>query len=195
MRPSTVVTVMAAIAVAAIAGASCSSDTESPATPDTGITPGIIEPTATPPADDTLETADLPEEEVGTLVNRFDLDPGDCFNTYGLVDTDVEAQPTTRVVACDDAHESEVYYQRNYPAGPEAPYPGADEMISWTEQRCYREFEAFTGATYELSALEIGVIHPTELTWTGPGLHREVTCYVYAVGGGGLQGSMAGSGL
>jgi hypothetical protein len=163
------------------------------------LAPSILEATPTP-TDETppaeLEVTELPAEEEGVLVNQYDLDPGDCFNTYAAPSVDLEVLPTTRVVDCNDPHESEVYYQHNLPGGPDEAYPGEDEIRRAAEQRCYREFEGFTASVYEVSALEIGVIHPTLETWTGPGLHREITCYVFAASGGALQGgSMANAGI
>lgn len=179
-----------------LATAACSSAGVGDGQPETDRSePGIIAATPTPEPDPELETTDLPVEEEGVLVNRFDLDPGDCFNTYGVLANDEETQPTTRAVECTRAHESEVYYQRNYPGGADEPFPGVEELYRRAETRCYDEFPEFTGSEYVTSDLDIGVIHPTFETWTGPGLHREFTCFVFALGGGGLQGSMADTGL
>jgi len=184
--------------VLAFGAAACTSDPGDEAAESDAVGPSILEVPPTPTATDDgaeMPITELPDEEEGVLVNRFDLDPGDCFNTYPAALTDEEAQPTTRVVECERPHESEVYYQRNYPAGPDEFYPGAAAMQRWSQERCYREFHEFTGSEYEWSDLDIGVIHPTLTTWTGPGLHREVTCYVFAFTGGGLQGSMNNSGI
>lgn len=189
---------VAALTAALVVSACSSGGSESGADVDPSV-PSILEATPTPVVESDgaeIETSEVPEEEEGVLVNQFDLDPGDCFNTYGVASPDLEVQPTTRVVDCNGPHESEVYYQRNLPGGPEETFPGEDAVRRAAEQRCYREFEEFTGTVYEVSALEIGVMHPTFDTWTGPGLHREITCYVYAVSGGALQGgSMATSGI
>ncbi len=194
MRP------LLAVLCAGILLVSACSSGDSPADGVTGPSvPSIVEATPTPVVESDgaeIELTEVPEEEEGVLVNPFDLDPGDCFNTYGVAGPEPDVQPTTRVVDCEGPHESEVYYQRNLPGGPEENFPGEDAVRRAAEERCYREFEDFTGAVYELSALEIGVMHPTFDTWTGPGLHREITCYVYAVSGGALQGgSMAASGI
>jgi hypothetical protein len=194
MRSLLVVALTGSLVVSA-----CSSGGSESGTDVDSTVPSIVEATPTPVVETDgaeIETTEVPEEEEGVLVNPFDLDPGDCFNTYGVATPDLDVQPTTRVVDCDGPHESEVYYQRNLPGGPEETFPGDDAARRAAEQRCYREFEDFTGTVYELSALEIGVMHPTFDTWTGPGLHREITCYVYAVSGGALQGgSMASSGI
>lgn len=186
---------MAAVSLAAAACSSGGTADDTGGADTTG--PSIIEATPTPvsEAGAELELAELPDADEGVLVNRFDLDPGDCFNTSAVTDLTADAQPVTRVVDCARAHESEVYLQRNFPAAADEPFPGDEELQRWAEERCYNDFEDFTGREYELSDLEIGVVHPTFTTWTGPGLHREITCFVYAVAGGGLQGSMAGSGF
>ncbi|MDH3752325.1 MAG: septum formation family protein [Acidimicrobiia bacterium] len=198
MRRSTVGRAALLVAAATLAASACASTTGDSGADGDGLEPAIIAATPTPASgvgDGSDELVELPEVEEGVLVNRFDLDPGDCFNTYAVVDFGEDAQPTTRVVECTRPHESEVYLQRSFPAGPGEAYPGEEDIRAWADEQCYGDFEEFAAAEYELSALEIGVIHPTDTTWSGPGLHREITCYVFSATGGGLQGSMDGSGI
>ncbi|MGZ0230033.1 MAG: septum formation family protein [Acidimicrobiales bacterium] len=176
----------------------CSSTTpeESPAA-NNELQPGIIQATPTPivnPDADPDTIVDLPDEQQGVLINRYDLEVQYCFNTYGIQSLEQDAQPTTTIVACREPHESEVYYQSNYPAGGDQPFPGTDAITRWTEERCYREFEGWVGQIYELSELEIGIVHPSRETWD-VGNYRTITCYVYSVAGGGLIGSMSDTGI
>ena len=97
---------------------------------------------------------------------------------------------------CAGPHDGEVYFQVFHPAEASVPYPGGDEMLAWAQRHCYEQFEGFVGQEYELSELDIGILHPTNETWSDPiGRHREVTCYVEAWRGGRLLGSMRASGF
>ena len=132
----------------------------------------------------------------GLIVNPFDLEAGQCFNNYLTVLADDEFRELTTVVDCSGPHDGEVYFQVFHPAEVGEPYPGPDEMLAWAQQHCYAQFEGFVGQEYELSELDIGILHPTEPTWSDPiGRHREVTCYVEAWRGGRLLGSMRLSGF
>ncbi len=132
----------------------------------------------------------------GLIVNPYDMEVGGCFNSYLTVLGDNQFQELTTVVDCTAPHDGEVYFKVFHPAGAGEPYPGPDEMFDWAEGHCYEQFERFVGQEYELSELDIGILHPTEITWSDPiGRHREVTCYVEAWRGGRLLGSMRGSGF
>ena len=132
----------------------------------------------------------------GLIVNPYDLEAGQCFNTYLTLLGDNTFEELTTVVDCAGPHDGEVYFQVFHPAEATEPYPGQDEMLNWAQQHCYAQFEGFVGQEYEVSELDIGILHPTEPTWSDPvGRHREVTCYVEAWRGGRLLGSMRGSGF
>ena len=132
----------------------------------------------------------------GLIVNPYDLDAGQCFNSYLTALGDNQFQELTTVVECSGPHDGEVYFQIMHPAPWGEPYPGVEEMGAWAQQQCYEQFSGFVGQEYELSDLDIGILQPTDLTWTDPiGRHREVTCYVEAWRGGRLLGSMRLSGF
>ncbi len=182
---------LAALAlIGALSTAACSSASPDEAVPPTGESPGrIVE------LPQTADGEPVPLEPSGVVVNKYDLGPGSCFNQYSTLGETGSTTEETRVVDCSEPHEGEVYLQLPYPAGAGEPYPGVSAMIGWTEQQCYQAFEDFVGLQYELSGLQIGTMQPTFETWTGAGLHREVTCYVYSYTGNALQGTMAGSGV
>ena len=150
---------------------------------------------------DTLRRDGLPvvaetDRLEGLIVNRYELEAGQCFNSYLTALGDNRFQELTTVVDCSGPHDGEVYFQVFHPAEAGEPYPGSDEMLTWAQQRCYDQFEGFVGQEYELSELDIGILHPTNETWSDPvGRHREVTCFVEAWRGGRLLGSMRGSGF
>ena len=150
---------------------------------------------------DTLRRDGLPVVEEtdrleGLIVNRYELEVGQCFNSYLTALGDNQFQELTTVVDCAGPHDGEVYFQVFHPAEAGEPYPGSNEMLAWAERPCYEQFEGFVGQEYELSELDIGILHPTKETWSDPiGRHREVTCYVEAWRGGRLLGSMRLSGF
>lgn len=150
---------------------------------------------------DTLRRDGLPVVEEtdrleGLVVNRYELEAGQCFNSYLTALGDNQFQQLTTVVDCAGPHDGEVYFQVFHPAEAGEPYPGPDEMQAWAQRQCYEQFEGFVGQEYELSELDIGILHPTDETWSDPiGRHREVTCYVEAWRGGRLLGSTRGSGF
>ncbi len=132
----------------------------------------------------------------GLIVNPYNMDVGQCFNSYLTVLGDNDFQELTTVVDCTGPHDGEVYFQIFHPAEVGEPFPGTDEMEAWAERHCYEQFAGFVGQEYELSELDIGILQPTDVTWSDPiGRHREITCFVEAWRGGRLLGSMRLSGF
>ena len=192
----------AALAAAVLAGTlgACSETQEQPTTgeldpvrilrPDPGAS-GATEPRRS----DGLQVVEKTDRLEGLIVNQYDLEVGQCFNSYLTALGDNRFRELTTLVDCAGPHDGEVYFQVLHPGEAGEPYPGPGKMPAWAQDRCYERFGEFVGQEYELSELEIGVLHPTEETWTGVGRHREVTCYVEAWGGGRLLGSMRLSGF
>lgn len=148
------------------------------------------------PRRDGLPVVEETDRLEGLIVNRYELEVGQCFNSYLTALGDNRFQELTTVVDCAGPHDGEVYFQVFHPAEAGEPFPGGDEMVAWAERHCYKQFEGFVGQEYELSELEIGILHPTDETWSDPvGRHREVTCYLEAWRGGRLLGSMQLSGF
>ncbi|MXZ31392.1 MAG: hypothetical protein F4078_08370 [Acidimicrobiia bacterium] len=192
-------TALVLLAVAAVAG--CGEQEEAAAVEDLApvrilrLDPGDVE-RAEATKRGGLPVVEETDRLEGLIVNRFELEVDQCFNSYLTALGDSQFEELTTVVDCAGPHDGEVYYQDFHPADASAAFPGAEGMLAWAQRQCYEQFEGFVGAEYELSELEIGVLHPTEETWTDPlGRHREVTCYVEAWRGGRLLGSMRGSGF
>lgn len=127
--------------------------------------------------------------------NIYTLDVGDCFNLYdALEDSSVTKLITTP--ECSDAHDHEVYLKVDFPAGPDAAWPGDDIVRQWGTEQCYAAFHDFVGEIYELSIYEIGVAIPTQENFTHPvGRYRGVTCWVGHDEGEKLVGSARGTGV
>jgi hypothetical protein len=133
----------------------------------------------------------------GRVTNRYDLEIGECFNEYVLDFTDRGSEDITTVVDCRGVHDAEVYHQFMVPGDQGAAYPGEDALDDLAESECYQRFGEFVGVPYEISELGLGFLRPTVETWTGAGVHREVTCFVEPYDSG-LRlegGSVAGRGL
>jgi len=134
---------------------------------------------------------DAERNDEGTVVaggeeSVFDLEVGDCWNTPSGADDklgNVEAVP------CGDPHDSEVYYQYETDL---AEFPGDDAMFESAAEGCLEEFEAFVGATYDESDLDIRALFPTAGSWDDG--DRVVSCSVYAIDDSKLTGSMEGIG-
>ncbi|MFV2039936.1 MAG: septum formation family protein [Acidimicrobiales bacterium] len=165
------VLVLASVALIAVScTAATTNDAEAP------VEPAIVQITPQPTGED--QPTPAPE---GRIENKYDLEVSWCFNRYEIYSEQFdESTEVTTVVDCRRPHDGEVYATYFNPAGADAPYPGNAETERWAKLSCYSGFASFMGVDYELSALEIGVIRPTEETWTGEGVHREATCYVYA---------------
>ena len=132
----------------------------------------------------------------GLIVNPYDMEVGQCFNSYLTALGDNDFQELTTIVDCAGPHDGEVYFQIFHPAEVGEPFLGTEEMEAWAERHCYEQFAGFVGQEYELSELDIGILQPTHVTWSDPiGRHREVTCFVEAWRGGRLLGSMRLSGF
>lgn len=193
----------AAAAAVALAGAvAACGDQDSQAGPDDLAPVRILRPDPEAADDTRIQRRDGPPVVEGTdrleglIINPFDLVAGQCFNNYLTALADNTFEELTTVVDCAGPHDGEVYFQIFRPEEADEPYPGPDELLAWAQQHCYDQFEGFVGQEYELSELDIGVLAPTESTWSDPvGLHREVICYVKAWRGGRLLGSMRGSGF
>ncbi len=136
----------------------------------------------------------------GRVTDRFTLEPGMCFNRYDIYSPQLdELTEFTTEVDCRRPHDGEVYAPLDYPAEAEELFPGNSEIQRWANLECYARFEEFVGTPYELSALEIGTIQPTDADWDGddrPGEipERRVLCYVFAPGEL-LEGPMQNSGF
>lgn len=115
-----------------------------------------------------------------------ELRVGDCLDDPGAQTEVTEI----RAVPCDDPHDLEVYHEFTYADAYSPPSP--DEALSLIEQGCFPAFEAFIGAPYEDSELDIYWFEPTTAGWARG--DRTVQCAVYVPDGSQLTGSARGSG-
>ncbi|MGH9277283.1 MAG: septum formation family protein, partial [Acidimicrobiales bacterium] len=108
----------------------------------------------------------------GSGKNYTDLQVGDCFQEpserFSSVDT----------VACTDEHDLEVYALLDYPAAPDAPFPGMEELIRYASQMCLGKFRDYAGVPFESLNLRDVYITPRESAWEDGA--RRIVCAVGA---------------
>jgi hypothetical protein len=153
-----------------------------------------------------------------TELTAYRIEVGDCFN--GSIPFAVQ---TITAIPCDEPHDQEAYAlydlaeegaddgegeegedggeegedggeEGEDSAGEEAPWPGDTRVHQLAERGCLVRFGEYVGAPYEVSTLEIGLLMPTEQTWTEID-DREVVCTVHRADGTRLEQSAEGSGL
>jgi hypothetical protein len=126
----------------------------------------------------------------------FALVAGDCFqDRSGLATADPDELVEAAVVevACDNAHDAEVYEVRTLPDAVDASFPGDLVVADTAAQGCAAAYEAFVGGPYPSANLEIAYLFPSEATWTELD-DRRVICAVVTVDGTQLTGTAMGMG-
>lgn len=133
----------------------------------------------------------------GAPVNPFDLRAGDCYNEVSWIDEDQERRINiTAKIDCAEPHDREVYFEEEFPAPQNAPFPGDVKMSEWSTELCYGAFSGFVGLEYELSIYGIDFLQPTKETFEHPvGRHRRVTCSLYDTTDNQVVGTARGSRL
>lgn len=109
-----------------------------------------------------------------------DFEVGDCFDDNSdLADVTgtslIEAQ--VEQVPCSGTHDAEVFFVFDHPAPDNSPYPGDSAMFDTAINACLEEFEAFVGAPYETSALDIYFLAPSPEGFSRLD-ERKITCAV-----------------
>ena len=122
----------------------------------------------------------------GDDTSVFELGVGDCFNDQeDLTQTEVSNVET---VDCSEPHDNEIYYEYSM---TEAIFPGNASALETSSLRCLDQFDAFVGADYLDSDLDLFPITPTAQSWAEG--DRVVYCALYALDLSRLTGSMRGS--
>lgn len=159
-------------------------------------------------------TTSTEPDSLGELIDFHEFVPGDCFDErlvagQGQVEIDIEGriaetettETTTATIPVDEteekflvecslAHDNEVYFVIEM---DDTAFPGTEAVTEFADNQCFDAFEDYIGQQYELSALEIGYLIPTEDSWFLP--DREVVCFVFNRSGPKLEGSVEGLGL
>ena len=145
--------------------------------------PSTNSPTTTP----STTTTTIP----GIVVNKFALTIDDCFDQ--LEDLAAGRQEVTTKITCDEPHDAQIFSRS--PIRPSRGlYPGDDIVEDYALAACYLRFEAWAGAIYETSALEIRAFTPTRDDFEAQG-YRGIQCFVERNDGAKLVGTSRSSGL
>lgn len=154
--------VLALLAILAMAG--CTSSTD-PTSAPTEI--ASVEPSTSTASASALATSSASVGE-GEEVSVFDLDSGDCFRADG------DQVESVTVVGCDQPHFYEAFDVIDHEAGPDEPFPGDDVIVEYADTECQAGFEAFVGLDYLSSIWYITSVTPSQETWSQG--DREIIC-------------------
>lgn len=106
-----------------------------------------------------------------------DLVAGDCVNGSAFSAQATGQATEAQVTDCAASHDGEVVGVITYTEGPEAAYPGEDQVAAYAEQQCAIAFEAYVGVAYGTSPLSMVSLWPTEDSW--PSGDREAVCVAF----------------
>lgn len=106
-----------------------------------------------------------------------DLLAGDCVDGAAFSAEATGQATEAQVVDCAAAHDGEVVGVITYTQGPEAPFPGADQVAAYADEQCAIAFEAYVGVAYGSSPLSMVSLWPTEASWSGG--DREAVCVAF----------------
>tara|TARA_B110000238_G_C15946517_1_gene361321 strand:- start:267 stop:749 length:483 start_codon:yes stop_codon:yes gene_type:complete len=121
-------------------------------------------------------------------VDIFQIRVGDCFNdkTESL---DASEVSSVGGIPCDLPHDNEIYDRT---LAPQGVFPGEESITDIASQYCLANFEAFVGASYQDSLLNITYLYPTQDSWNSVG-DREIFCIVFDMNDEKMLGSMENS--
>ena len=133
----------------------------------------------------------IPRNESGGLseaasIPVTDFAVGDCFDDPTVFEVEeVEGLP------CETAHDNEVFAIFDH-EDPDQSWPGQDALDEYSYFACIDQFEAYVGADYVDSRLEVSFFSPLEDGWDS-GDH-EIVCFLFDIDFAKLTKSMRGSG-
>jgi hypothetical protein len=134
-----------------------------------------------------LERPPVDPDAEGVLVT--DLAVGDCYDLPEAGAIVIAAE----LVNCSEPHEFELIAIVSHNSSLNAPYPGQQVTFEAAVDLCMEPFEAYVGATYDDSVLDILVLYPLEESWESG--DRLSSCSAYRLDGGMLSESVRLSGL
>ena len=121
------------------------------------------------------------ESEVTELVQdgevlALEVREGDCVDLPDVSDdADTGGVASFELVACDVAHDAEVYELFDLTDADQ--FPGVAAVEAEAAEGCLDAFEPFIGVAYEESQFFFTFVPPSEGSWEGIG-DREVICLV-----------------
>lgn len=124
--------------------------------------------------------------EAGGTLSVDDLRVGDCFD---FADDGSDEFGSVEAMPCTQAHDHQIFHIANHET---ASYPTDVELGAIFTDLCLTEsFEAFVGAAYLESTLEVDMSWPTEDSFSNG--NRGFICYIYDPTGAKLTATMEGA--
>ena len=119
------------------------------------------------------------------------LATGDCLNARyrGVQAGGTIDMRNLRPVGCATAHENEVVGTMKYTGA--GAFPGMPAFEAFAQAPCLAAFESYVGISFDLSALDMFILTPTDQTWIKG--HRDVACIVMTVDASQLTGTVHGT--
>ncbi len=145
-------------------------------------------------AADPVQATSNPAEIRGAVIDRYSLAVGDCFNRAENLAVG-RTLVVTSLINCNEPHDHQIYHRFDYPAPHPSIHPGDEVMQEFAVQSCYRQFAQWVGNEYETSALDIGVITPSQENFEDDNArYRTIHCWVEDYDGEPLVGDTHQSG-
>ena len=120
-------------------------------------------------------------------VDYSELKVGDCFDS-----SQSNEIRGIELKACDQPHNSEIFFIVTHPAGPDAPYPGKDTLVQYAADNCLGQpLTDYLGIPLEQSQLKDFEIVPQESAWEDG--KRVLVCGLDTGGQGDVTGSVKGT--
>jgi hypothetical protein len=154
--------------LAILGTAACSGDGDPPADTTTTVPPETTT-TTEPPIEDGMQVDPL----------YYIPEVGQCFDRRSVVPEFEEKQVDVLLrLDCQLLHQYEIFGVVEYPLPEEGDivWPGDDAVRDVARAQCSKQFDAYVGAPYETSQLEIGYVLPPEDNFT---LNQLIGCYLY----------------
>ena len=129
--------------------------------------------------------------ESGSL-SVFSMAAGDCFDDPSGLGPDGMEIGSVGAVPCAEPHDNEAFAVYQIPGGPDAPYPGDQQIYVSARGGCVDRFAGYVGVSYDDSRLDVDPITPTRQSWSEES-DREVVCFLYDLFLEPLEGSMQGA--
>ena len=154
-----------------VAGCSSGDDGDGDGAADTTTTTEVVRSTAEEVPLEVGQCGDVPRIRVGGAVDPARI----------------------ATVPCDQPHDVEIGAVFDHPSGPGADFPGEVSVDGFATGECIARFEAYVGAAYEASTLDIAYVAPGEDGWEDG--DRRIACVLYHLDFAPLTGSVRGTGI
>ena len=125
------------------------------------------------------------------------LRPGHCFNDpkeWKATQLGFVSVIEMELVACDTAHDNEVFALVRLPALAGGPYPGDGAVHSYARTECLAVFAEWIGIGVAESVLEVSAVWPNRGRWRQLD-DRSIVCFAFRRDLRPLDRSVRGSGL